>query len=44
MLHKDGLKDVIIVTAFDDPNIDYIEWVFYQMDNGLFYSSHLETD
>lgn len=43
-VNKDGLKDVIIVTAFEDSTIDQIERIFYQMDNGLFYSSNLETD
>jgi hypothetical protein len=43
-INKDGLKDVWIITDFiyevDDGRI---EWIFYQMEDGLFYSSNLES-
>ena len=43
-INNDGLKDVMITTSFiDDPNIEPIEWIFYQMSNGLFYDSELNA-
>lgn len=39
----DGFKDVMIITSFiDDPEIEPIEWIFYQIKNGLFYDSELD--
>lgn len=44
-INKDGLKDVMIVTAFtEDPDIEHIEWIFLQRDDGLFYDSDLVTN
>lgn len=41
-INGDGLKDVIIVTAFtEDPDIEHIEWIFLQNNDGLFYDSDL---
>lgn len=41
-INNDGLKDVMITTEFiDDPGAESIEWIFYQMSNGLFYDSEL---
>lgn len=49
-LNGDGLKDITIITAFYDyktgliySDMPQIEWVLYQMKNGLFYDSILET-
>lgn len=39
-INNDGLKDVMITTEFiDNPGAGHIEWIFYQMSNGLFYDS-----
>ncbi len=44
-INGDGLKDVMIVTAFtEDPDIEHIEWIFFQNDDGLFYDSDLDTN
>lgn len=43
-INKDGLKDITIITRFNDPAIEHIKWVFYQMDNGLFYDSDLDAN
>jgi len=43
-INEDGLKDVTIFTGFNDPNIEHIEWIFFQMDNGLFYNSNLAAE
>ncbi|MFA9466994.1 MAG: hypothetical protein ACERKN_22295 [Velocimicrobium sp.] len=44
-INNDGLKDVMITTGFmDDPTTERIEWIFYQMSNGLFYDSELDTN
>ncbi|WP_010681115.1 hypothetical protein [Acetivibrio cellulolyticus] len=44
-INNDGLKDVKITIGFiDDPNAEHIEWVFYQMSNGLFYDSKLNVN
>lgn len=47
-INRDGLKDVKIITGFLDyntslilPDMPYIEYIFFQMDNGLFYDSNL---
>ncbi len=41
----DGLKDVKITTNFiEDADIEHIERIFYQMDNGLFYDSTLDRE
>ena len=44
-INGDSLKDIKIITAFFDydtgliiPDMPRIEWIFYQMENGLFYS------
>lgn len=42
--NNDGRKDVKIITAFDDIEIEDIEWLFYQGDNGLFYNSRLNEN
>lgn len=42
-INDDGLKDVTIVTAFNDSDIEHIKWIFFQMEDGLFYSSHLDA-
>ena len=43
-INKDGLKDVWITTDFIYEVEDgHIEWIFYQMDNGLFYNSNLDA-
>lgn len=42
-INMDGFKDVMIITSFiDDPEIEPIEWIFYQIKNGLFYDSELD--
>ncbi|WP_372999654.1 hypothetical protein [Lutispora sp.] len=43
-INEDGLKDVVIITAFNDPDIEHIERVFLQTDDGLFYSSRLDAE
>lgn len=44
-INNDGLKDVKITIGFvDDPNIERIEWIFYQMSNGFFYDSKLNPN
>ncbi|WP_418792000.1 hypothetical protein [Phosphitispora sp. TUW77] len=41
-INNDGLKDVVITTGFiDDPDAGRIEWIFYQMSDGLFCDSEL---
>lgn len=49
-LNGDGLQGIKIITAFYDyttglisSDMPQIEWVLYQMENGLFYDSILET-
>lgn len=44
-INNDGLKDVMITTEFiDDPETGRIEWIFYQMSNGLFYDSEINDN
>lgn len=43
--NEDELKDIKIITDFpDSPGKVLIEWIFYQMDNGLFYNSKLNVE
>ena len=38
-LNGDGYKDIKITTYFPrDPDIETIEWIFYQLENGMFYT------
>ena len=42
-INRDGLKDIKIITGFnEDPDIEPIEWIFLQKENGSFYNSDLE--
>lgn len=50
-INGDGLKDVKIITASYDcdtelvlPDIPYTEWIFLQMDIGLFYYSDMDSN
>lgn len=44
-MNEDGLKDVMVITAFtEDPDIEHIEWIFLQMDDGLFYENNLNEE
>lgn len=43
-LNGDGLKDILITTGFSDPDIEHIEWIFFQMDDGLFCDSTLNGE
>ena len=48
-INNDGLKDIKLIAGFVDyqtglvgPISEHIKWIFYQMDNGLFYDSGLD--
>ncbi len=44
-INGDGLKDVILTTEFiEDPSIEHIKWTFYQMSDGLFYDSEVNSN
>jgi len=43
-INEDGLEDIFLRTWFpEDPNIEQIDWIFYQMNDGLFNSNILES-
>jgi len=42
-INEDGLKDIQITLGFiGAPDMETIEWVGYQMEDGLFYSRYLK--
>ena len=49
-MNGNGLKDIKTMSGFIDYNTwsvlpdPYVEWIFFQMDNGLFYDSKLNKD